>query len=144
MFEHVTAIAAGDGLTLDFDRAVAANTFDAHRLVAWAADQDRQADMVEALQRAHFTDGVDVGSHGALARHRRHDRPGRGRGARPTGSDGGTDAVNADLAEARELGITSVPTFVIDGKYAVQGAQEPRPCSTAWPRSLAARRPARR
>jgi predicted DsbA family dithiol-disulfide isomerase len=40
-------------------------------------------------------------------------------------SDAGTGAVNADLSEARELGITSVPSFVIDGKYAVQGAQEP-------------------
>ncbi len=39
-------------------------------------------------------------------------------------SEAGTDAVNADLTEARELGITSVPTFVIDGKYAIQGAQE--------------------
>ena len=34
------------------------------------------------------------------------------------------DVVQADLDEARELGITSVPTFVIDHKYAVQGAQE--------------------
>jgi predicted DsbA family dithiol-disulfide isomerase len=40
-------------------------------------------------------------------------------------SSAGTAEVNADIAEARELGITSVPTFVIDGRYAVQGAQEP-------------------
>ena len=40
-------------------------------------------------------------------------------------SPAGTDAVNADLAEARELGITSVPTFVVDRKYVIQGAQEP-------------------
>jgi predicted DsbA family dithiol-disulfide isomerase len=125
MFGHVTAVAAAERLTLDFDRAIAANTFDAHRLIAWAAGQDRQADMLDALQRAHFQDGVDVGSRPALA------DVAAGIGLDPAEalayleSEAGTGAVNADLAEARELGITSVPTYVIDGKYAVQGAQEP-------------------
>jgi predicted DsbA family dithiol-disulfide isomerase len=125
MFEHVTGVAAGDGLRLDFDRAIAANTFDSHRLVAWAAGQDRQVEMLDALQRAHFQDGIDIGSRSALAEVA--GRIGLDRAAALTylESDAGTGAVNADLAEARELGITSVPTFVIDGKYAVQGAQEP-------------------
>jgi predicted DsbA family dithiol-disulfide isomerase len=124
MFAHVTRLAAADGLDLDFDRAIAANTFDAHRLVAWAAGHRRQADMVEAIQHAHFTDGVDIGSRPALARV-----------AGPMGLDEasalaylhsgeGADSVNADLEEAAKLGISSVPTFVIDNRYAVQGAQE--------------------
>lgn len=125
MLGHVTEAAAADGLTLDYDRAIAANTFDAHRLVVWAAGQDRQADMLDALQRAHFQGGIDLGSLRALA------GVAAGIGLDPAGalayleSEAGTGAVNADLAEARELGITSVPTYVIDGKYAVQGAQEP-------------------
>ncbi|MEU7864870.1 DsbA family oxidoreductase, partial [Nonomuraea sp. NPDC049141] len=67
MFGQVTEVGAQVGLKLDFDRAVAANTFDAHRLVAWATDRGRAAEMVDALYRAHFTDGVDVGSRDALA-----------------------------------------------------------------------------
>jgi len=125
MFAHVTAVAAADGLTLNFDRAIAANTFDAHRLIAWAAGQGRQHDMLDAVQRAHFTDGVDIGSLAALARLAGSidlDEPTAL--AHLDSSAGGTE-VTADLAEARELGITSVPTFVIDGRYAVQGAQEP-------------------
>src|SRR4051794_18345242 len=124
MFARVTALAAGDGLRLDFDRAIAANTFDSHRLIAWAAEQGRQAGMLEALQRAHFTDGVDLGSRPALA------AVAASIGLDPSAafafleSDAGNDAVRADLTEARELGISSVPTFVIEGKYAVQGAQE--------------------
>jgi predicted DsbA family dithiol-disulfide isomerase len=125
MLAHVTAIARGEGLAIDYDRAVAANTFDAHRLVSWAAAQELQLNMIETLQRAHFADGVDLGSPAELARL-----------AGSIGLDGqaalaylatpaGTDSVNADLAEARELGITSVPTFVIDRKYVIQGAQEP-------------------
>jgi predicted DsbA family dithiol-disulfide isomerase len=67
MFAHVTAIAAADGLHLDFDRAIAANTFDAHRLIAWAAGQGLQAEMLDALQQAHFINGSDLGSRPALA-----------------------------------------------------------------------------
>jgi predicted DsbA family dithiol-disulfide isomerase len=124
MFAHVTGVAAADGLPLDFDRAIAANTFDAHRLVAWAAGQDRQADMLDALQQAHFQHGIDVGSHIALATVAARLGLDGAAALAYLESDAGTGAVNADLAEARELGITSVPTFVIDGKYAVQGAQE--------------------
>lgn len=124
MFGHVTAAAAADGLTLDYDRAIAANTFDAHRLIAWAAGQDRQADMLDALQRAHFQDGIDVGSPAALAGVAATIGLDGAAALAYLSSDAGTGAVNADLAEAHELGITSVPTFVVDGKYAVQGAQE--------------------
>ncbi|GID32744.1 DsbA family oxidoreductase [Paractinoplanes brasiliensis] len=122
MFAHVTAIAAGDGLALDFGRAIAANTFDAHRLLVWAAGQQRQVQMLEVLQRAHFSLGLDIGSRAVLA------ELARSIGLDATAylaSEAGTGAVEADLAEARELGITSVPFLMIDGKYAVQGAQAP-------------------
>ncbi|HET9517393.1 MAG TPA: DsbA family oxidoreductase [Actinoplanes sp.] len=124
MARTVTGVAAASGLVLNFDIAIAANTFDAHRLVGWAAGQGRQLDMVEALHRAHFTDGVDLGSPAALA------DVAAGLGLDGTAArayldtPAGAERVRADLAEARQLGITSVPTFVIDGKYAVSGAQE--------------------
>jgi predicted DsbA family dithiol-disulfide isomerase len=124
MFGHVTSVGAGDGLTLDFDRAIAANTFDAHRLIAWAAGQGRQLDMVETLQRAHFTDGEDIGSRRSLARLAGTIGLDEASALAYLESTDGAEEVNADINEARELGITSVPTFVIDGKYAVQGAQE--------------------
>jgi len=131
MFGQVTAVAAGAGLTLDFDRAIAANTFDAHRLVAWAAGQDRQLSMVDALQRAHFTEGVDIGSHAALAGVAGSIGLDVSAALAYLDSTGGADAVRADIAVANELGISSVPTFVIDGKYAIQGAQEPAALLTA-------------
>ncbi|GAA0474794.1 disulfide isomerase [Paractinoplanes deccanensis] len=124
MFAHVTAIAAAEGLTLDFDRAVAANTFDSHRLLAWAASQGRQADMLDALQRAYFTGGVDVGSRRALAEVAGSIGLDAAAAAAYLETDAGTSAVNADLNEARELGISSVPFLVVDGKYAIQGAQD--------------------
>nr|WP_296067083.1 DsbA family oxidoreductase [uncultured Actinoplanes sp.] len=124
MFAHVTAIAAGDGLNLDFDSAIAANTFDAHRLIAWAARHGRQSQMLDALQRAHFMQGINIGSPEAMAKVAGSIGLDEASALAYLKSDAGAGEVAADLAEARELGITSVPFFVIDGKYAVQGAQE--------------------
>jgi predicted DsbA family dithiol-disulfide isomerase len=124
MFAHVTALAATEGLAFHFDRAIAANTFDAHRLVAWAAAHGRQLAMIDALQRAHFTDGIDIGSHRALAAIAGSTGLDPANALRYLVSGAGADAVNADLTGARDLGITSVPTFVVDYKYAIQGAQE--------------------
>jgi predicted DsbA family dithiol-disulfide isomerase len=124
MFAHVTALGANEGLRLDFDRAIAANTFDAHRLVAWAANQGQQLTMIDALQRAHFTGGIDLGSHVALATVAGSIGLDSAAAQAFLDSNAGTDAVNADLLAAREYGITSVPTFVVDNKYAIQGAQE--------------------
>ncbi len=125
MFTHTTAVAAGDGLELRFDRAVAANTFDAHRLVWFADSRGLAGELVEALYRAYFTDGVDLGSRVALA------TIADGVGLDETevrnflDSANGVAEVRAELATARELGVSSVPTFVFAGKYAVTGAQDP-------------------
>ena len=131
MFAHVTSVAAGDGLRLNFDRAIAANTFEAHRMITWAGESGRQAPMLEALQRAHFTDGVDIGSKPALARVAGSIGLDEANALAFLGSSGAVDQVNADITTAREFGITSVPTFVIDGKYAIQGAQEAATIRTA-------------
>ncbi|WP_406073871.1 DsbA family protein [Micromonospora sp. NBC_01638] len=124
MVTHVTQVAAGDGLRLDYGRAVIANTFDAHRLVSYANDHGRAAEMVEALYQAHFNQGVDVGSREALATVAGGIGLDAADARRFLDSDERVDDVAAELAAARDLGITSVPTFVLAGKYAVSGAQE--------------------
>jgi predicted DsbA family dithiol-disulfide isomerase len=117
---HTAATAAADGLTLNFDAAIGANTFDAHRLVWFAAQHGKEAKLVEALHAAHFTDGEDIGSRPVLAA----IAAAHGLDAAAfLDSDAGAAEVAEDLQEAAELGITSVPTFVIDGTYAVTGAQ---------------------
>ena len=112
--------AAADGLHLHFDRAVSANTFDAHRLIWYAGQHGRQAELVAALHAAHFTEGRDLGSREVLADiAAAHGLDAAGFLA----SEAGSAEVAADLHEAAELGVTSVPTFVINGQYAVSGAQ---------------------
>ncbi|MEU4771104.1 DsbA family oxidoreductase [Micromonospora sp. NPDC023644] len=125
MFGQVTEVAAQVGLKLDFDRAVAANTFDAHRLVAWATDRGRAAEIADALYRAHFTDGVDVGSRDALAALAAEVGLDAAEARRFLDSDERVAELSDELATARQIGVTSVPTFVLAGRYAVTGAQEP-------------------
>jgi len=115
-----TATAAQDGLHLHFDDAVAANTFDAHRLIWLAGQHGVQAEVVDALHAAHFTDGLDIGSREVLTKIAGdHGLDAVGF----LGSERGVAEVAADLQEAAEIGVTSVPTFVINGRYAVSGAQ---------------------
>ncbi|MDP9814978.1 DsbA family oxidoreductase [Spirilliplanes yamanashiensis] len=124
MTSRVTDIAAADGLRLDFSRAVAANTFDTHRLIRWAGSHGRQAELLEAAHRAHFTDGVDLNSHDALAGLAAEMGLDAASARAYLASSDGADEVRAEFAAARELGVSSVPTFVLAGKYAVVGAQD--------------------
>jgi predicted DsbA family dithiol-disulfide isomerase len=133
--EEVTRIAEQEGLTVDYDRAVIANTFDAHRLI-WFADQpeavffgasaDTQSELVEALHQAHFTDGLDVADHDVLVALAAGVGLDPDRVARLLSSREGTADVRGHLARAHDLGITSTPTFVFAGTYAVTGAQDVR------------------
>ncbi|TFH72551.1 MULTISPECIES: DsbA family oxidoreductase [Cellulomonas] len=131
MFGHVTDVAAGEGLRYDFDRTLAFNTFDAHRLLHLARRAGGAALVeatMEALFSAHFEQGVDLGADGALVRiaaqagfgdHGWSDE----RVATALAGDDAADEVRADLDEARALRVTGVPFFVVDRKYAVSGAQ---------------------
>ncbi len=124
MFQHVSAAGAPDGIRFDWDRvATAPNTVDAHRLVLWAAERGREWEMAEALFHAYFTEGRDLNSADDLAaaaveagldaeEARAFLAGGEGRGE-----------VLRSQEEARELGISGVPFFVIDGRWAISGAQ---------------------
>ncbi|MEV4480088.1 DsbA family oxidoreductase [Micromonospora coxensis] len=125
MAAQVTQVAAGVGLEMRFDRAVQANTFEAHRLVRFAAERGRSEEVVEALYRAHFTDGVDVGSRDALVALAASVGLDETETREHLESHLGRREVAADLTAAHQLGVSSVPTFVLAGKYAVIGAQEP-------------------
>ncbi|MGC1214369.1 MAG: DsbA family oxidoreductase [Micromonospora sp.] len=125
MVAQVTQVAAGVGLTMDYERAVQANTFEAHRLVRFATEQGRGAEMVETLYRAHFADGVDVGSRDALVELAAKAGLDEVQARDYLDSPAGRREVAADLAAAHQIGVSSVPTFVLAGKYAVTGAQEP-------------------
>jgi predicted DsbA family dithiol-disulfide isomerase len=123
--QQMTQRAAADGLEFRFDLIRGGNTFDAHRLLHLAKDHGLQPEMKERLMRATFTEGLPIA-----------DKPTLVRLATDVGlpavqvqavldGDAYADAVRADEQQAARYGITGVPFFVADGKYAVSGAQPP-------------------
>jgi predicted DsbA family dithiol-disulfide isomerase len=123
--QRLTDAAAGEGLGFRFDMARSGNTFDAHRLVHLAEEQDLQDAMKERLLQAYFTEGelmsdldtlvrlaVEVGMDEQLARE-------------TLASDRFAQEVRDDERTAGELGISAVPTFVVDRKLGTSGAQPP-------------------
>ncbi|HEX2210822.1 MAG TPA: DsbA family oxidoreductase [Longimicrobium sp.] len=124
MFQHVAAAGAHDALQFDFERIPAhPNTRDAHRLVLFAQQAGVGRQMAEALFAANFTEGRDLGKTGVLADIAAQVGLDRDRVARFLGGDELGRQVDESQAEAASLGITGVPFFVIDGRYAFSGAQ---------------------
>lgn len=117
-----------EGLGLNFSRMqerYTRNTFDAHRLVKWAADQGRSTEMKKSLFEAYFGRAGDIadtdvligcvesiGLDGAAAKSMLE-------------SDDYADAVREDEARWQQAGITAVPAFVVNQQYLISGAQEP-------------------
>lgn len=123
MFEHVTGIAAGEGLEYRFDDVIAANTFDAHRLIQLAKGHGLEEQAVERVFAAHFTEGIDVGDREALVALAGEIGLDADEARRVLDDGDLADAVRADERAAAQLGVTGVPFFVIDGRYGVSGAQ---------------------
>ena len=127
LMQNVTDIAAQEGIEFHMERALRANTLLAHRLI-WLADQPgspvAQRDMKARLMQAYFTDGLDVGDPDTLADLAAELGFDRGDVVAFLDSDRGVAELRADLELAGDLGITAVPTFVINGQWAVPGAQD--------------------
>lgn len=124
MVDRVTQLAAGEGLTYDYDHIHQTNTVKAHELLHYAKEHGRQGEMKEALLRAYFVDGGHVGRVDDLADLAASLGFDRADVVRALESGQYTAAVKEDVAQAAAYGIHGVPFFVFDGKYGVSGAQE--------------------
>jgi len=124
MNQRVSDIAATVGLDFQLEQAHPANTFDAHRLLHFAADHDRQSELKERLLRAYFTEGRKIGDHEELADLAAEVGLDRKAAADVLAGDDYAEAVDEDLALARGFGASGVPFFVFDRKYGISGAQE--------------------
>jgi predicted DsbA family dithiol-disulfide isomerase len=124
---HARLTTAGAELGIDFSWAQMrrANTFDAHRLLAWTlhtAGADAQRSLKKALLRAYFTDGREVADHGVLADLAAEVGLDRDDAATLLASDDEAEFVRDERAEAYRNGINAVPTFIVDGEWMLQGA----------------------
>lgn len=126
MADRVMENARSNGLVMDYDRGLAANTLNAHRLMRLAEREhgrDVQGEVAARLFEAHFAEGRDVGSADVLTEIAQAAGMDASRVREYLASGHGTREVREDVEQAQRLGITAVPSFVLDGKYLVQGAQ---------------------
>ena len=123
MSAYVSNMAKEEGLLYNMDQVKVANTFNAHRLIQYAKSKQKGDAAEEALFRAYFVEGKNLADISIL---------------QSIGEDIGLPSeelngvltttafqneVKNDIKEAESIGVTGVPFFVIDRKYAVSGAQ---------------------
>ncbi|WP_312236551.1 DsbA family oxidoreductase [Stenotrophomonas sp.] len=133
--------ARAEGLPMDFDQGqVRVTTLPAHRVLWLAGREGVQGPVGEALFRAHFVEGrnladaqtlIDAAAAGGIPAERV---------TALLAGDEGLEEIQAQLAQAQAMGIQSVPTFVVDDRYAIQGAQPPEGFAQAL-REIAAATP---
>lgn len=112
------------GLAFDFDAITRApNTLDAHRLIRWSAEADRQDAVVEALFQAYFMAGRDIGDPAVLADIAAGADLDRAEIAARLASETDKDAVLRDIRMAGQMGIQGVPFFILQGRFGLSGAQ---------------------
>lgn len=123
--ERLARAGAELGLRYEFEKALIADTFDAHRLLQMAKAEGKGGDLEDRLFRAYFTEGKDIGDHAVLAALAGEAGLDAARAAAMLADkEAYAGAVRADLEEAEHLGISGVPFFVFDRRFAVSGAQD--------------------
>jgi predicted DsbA family dithiol-disulfide isomerase len=116
-----------EGISFAFDAIkVAPNTLDAHRLIRWAgaAGEAVQNRLVRRLFQLNFEEGANIGDHAVLIEAAREAGMDASVAATLLPTDADVEAVRTEIATASRMGISGVPCFLLEGKYAVMGAQD--------------------
>jgi predicted DsbA family dithiol-disulfide isomerase len=124
--ERLREVARAAGVAMDPDKPQRMpNTLNAHRLIHWAGIEGVQQAIVDALMRAYWTDGRDIGDLATLADIAGENGMDRAATLRLLQSDADSDDIQARDQDARHKGVNAVPTFLIAQHYVVSGAQPP-------------------
>lgn len=123
MTTQVEAMANNVGLNIDFENNIPANSFDAHRLIHFAASKGKQDLAEEQLFKAHFIDNVNIDDKEALLKIALSLGLDETETKRVLESNAFEEEVRFDIYESQQMGVRGVPFFVIDRKYALSGAQ---------------------
>lgn len=124
---NLVTLGAVEGISFDFEAiTVAPNTLDAHRLIRWAAASGEgiQNKLVSTLFSYYFEQGKNIGDHGTLVEAAREAGMDTAVVEALLPTDADRDEVSTEIVTASRMGITGVPCFLLEGKYAVMGAQD--------------------
>ncbi len=118
---------AAEGIAFDFDAIkVAPNTLDAHRVIRWAgpAGEDVQNRLVRRLFQLNFEEGGNLGDPAVLVEAAREAGMDTAIVETLLPTDADVESVRGEIDTAARMGVTGVPCFLLEGKYAVMGAQD--------------------
>ncbi|RVD44409.1 DsbA family protein, partial [Mesorhizobium sp. M4B.F.Ca.ET.019.03.1.1] len=124
---RIEPLGEAEGIHFAFDAIkVAANTLDAHRVIRWAgaAGEEVQNRLVRRLFQLNFEEGANLGDHAVLTAAAREAGMDASVVETLLPTDADVEAVRTEITTASRMGITGVPCFLLEGKYAVMGAQE--------------------
>ena len=126
IFDAIEQAGEGEGIQFVFDRiARTPNTVDSHRLIEYAGERDVQDQVVEALFRRYFEQGEDIGDRAVLEAAGVDGGLDEGDVRRFLAGTESADHVRRESEAASRMGISGVPCFIFEGKYAISGAQPP-------------------
>ena len=126
VYSRIAEAAEAAGLKVDFGAIKKTpNTIDAHRLIHWAGLEGRQTAVVSRLFKAYFEEGLNVGDRTVLLDIAEGVGLDRGVIQRLLESDADAEDIRSRDTNARERGVTGVPTFVVGNRHVVPGAQPP-------------------
>ncbi|MEH7495403.1 DsbA family oxidoreductase [Neobacillus niacini] len=121
--QRVVQMAKDVGLDYQMDSIILTNTFDAHRLTLYAKHKGLMKEMTERILQAYFTESKHIGDHETLTELAVEVGLNREEVSKMLSSDEMSDVVRADEQTAKQYGVTGVPFFLINKKYALTGAQ---------------------
>lgn len=124
---RIEPLGEAEGIAFAFDAIkVAPNTLDAHRLIRWAgaAGEAVQNRLVRRLFQLNFEEGANIGDHAVLVEAAREAGMDASVVETLLPTDADVEAVRTEIATASRMGVTGVPCFLLEGKYAVMGAQD--------------------
>lgn len=121
--QNVIQMAKETGLDYQMDSLILTNTFDAHRLTMYAKTKGLMIEMTERILHAYFTESKHIGDHETLTELAVEVGLEREEVKQMLASDEMADAVREDQRTGQQYGITGVPFYLINKKYALTGAQ---------------------
>ncbi|SEW10170.1 Predicted dithiol-disulfide isomerase, DsbA family [Cognatiyoonia koreensis] len=125
-YAPVVSHAEQAGLIINLEKMTRTpNTIDAHRLIHWAGIEQRQSFVVDLLFKAYFVEGRDIGDAEVLADIADTAEMDASMVKRLLDTDSDIEDIRKRDAHSREMGVQSVPTFVVANQHAVPGAQPP-------------------
>jgi predicted DsbA family dithiol-disulfide isomerase len=142
MEAQMTQVAAAEGLDFHFERGVGANMLDAHRTIHLAKAHGRQDAMEERLFKAYLEEGEVLSDHATLRRLAAEVGLDDAEVAETLATGRFEQEVRDDERTAQQLGINAVPCFVVDRRFAAQGAQDPEALLQLLDHAWAQRAPA--